>query len=262
MEIFKIPLYYISFKKNDKLESYLEFKGFNYINHFKAIDGRKFKPKELLSKNLITVRTYNDLISEREQHSGIPSLGAIGCTMSHHILWKLCVEKNLPYIIICEDDLTALHINNEVIKKITNTLKKPKSIFVGSSVYRNLKNKGDVVNTTFVGLQFYIISNQACKELIRKTFPIDVQTDWYISHMDTIGKINVDGIPVSSQTAHLSLIQDPCIKCWLPTKTKIYIRIIICIFMLISLLIIWRVVTSKKLKQCNLELETCVSHSK
>jgi len=249
MNIFDIPLYYISFKENEKLKSKLELAGFKNINHFEAIDGRKFQPAELLSKKLITIRTYTDLISDREQHSGIPSLGAVGCTMSHDKLWNLCVDKNFPYIIIVEDDMTSLNLNNDNVGKIQKILSRPNSVFVGTKVRKKNPSK-DIKSTQFMGLQFYIVSNEACKELVKSTFPIDVQTDWYMAHLDTIDKLNVNGIPLASQTVHNSSIQDVCVKCFLPNKTIYYIILAV---VLLGLLI-WRIILIKKLKLCNANL--------
>ncbi len=257
MNIYEIPLYYISFDKNKKLEDSLELSGFSDINHFEAIDGRKFQPGELLSNKLITIRTYTDLITDREQHSGIPSLGAIGCTMSHDKLWNLCIEKNLPYIIICENDMTSLDLTNKRVKQIDTILSRPKSIFIGTKVKKKSAANG-ILTTTFMGLQFYILSNEACKELVQNTFPIDVQTDWYIAHMDTIGKINVNGIPVASQSVHNSSIQDVCVKCFLPNKTIYYIIIAIVLLGLF----IWRIILYKKLKLCNLKLDSLKNKTK
>ena len=249
MNIFQMPLYYISFNKNPNLEKNLELSGFKDINHFEAVDGRKFQPAELLSNKLITIRTYTDLITEREQHSGIPSLGAIGCTMSHDKLWNLCIDKNLPYIIICEDDMVSLDLNNKKVQEIETILSRPKSIFIGTKVKKRSSHK-KIVNTVFMGLQFYIVSIEACKELVKDTFPIDVQTDWYIAHLDTIGRVNVNGTPLASQSVHNSSIQDLCVKCFLPNKTIYYVILAV---VLLGLLL-WRISLHRRLKSCNDQL--------
>ena len=93
MNIFDFPLYYISFKRNEELENKAKALGFTNINHFQAIDGRKFEPKKLLGDNIITIRSYYDLVDTRTQHSGLPGLGAVGCTMSHNKLWQKCVDN-------------------------------------------------------------------------------------------------------------------------------------------------------------------------
>ena len=141
---------------------------------------------------MISSRTYMDLIDSRHQHSGIPSLGAIGCYMSHYNLWKECVSNNLPYITIVEDDIDINKISEKNIDKITNILLKPNSIFISSNVKKNKI-------TYFQGTQFYIASNDSCKNLIKKAFPIDVQVDYYMSYMDTIKQINIEGFKIFKQ---------------------------------------------------------------
>jgi hypothetical protein len=43
IDLYSIPVYYISFGENLKLEKHLTEQGFVNINHFEAIDGKKLK---------------------------------------------------------------------------------------------------------------------------------------------------------------------------------------------------------------------------
>lgn len=243
IDIFQIPVYYIAFKPNQPLETSLKNQGFNSVHHFIAIDGRKMDIDELLKNKIITIRSYNDLIMGREQHSGLPTLGAVGCTMSHSALWNLCVKKNMPYIIIAEDDLSLPQIIPENLKKIQNILEKPNSVYVGRNI-----NKKEGKPTFFIGLQFYIVSNGAARELIKETYPIDVQTDAYMAHLDTVKKINLGGFDLAEQNFHPSSIQEPvCFKCNLATQYvfKIMWFVIPIIFLLILAFILFF-----KLRKC------------
>ena len=94
MDVLTIPLYYIGFEPNDELERKAKQIGFSNINYFEAIDGRAFDPKNLLDDKLVTIRAYKELIRPRHDHYGLPSLGAVGCTMSHDKLWNKCVDNN------------------------------------------------------------------------------------------------------------------------------------------------------------------------
>lgn len=250
IDIFKIPLYYISFNKKPDLEKIFEKKGFKDINHFKAIDGRKFDPKELLENNIITIRTYNDLIYGREQHTGIPTLGGIGCTLSHRSLWKLCIDQKLPYITIVEDDVKFKNpITDKDIENINHSLKKPNGMFVSSSNY----NKG---SEYFFGLQFYILTNGCAKEIYKYSLPIDVQTDAYINNINNRGLIKIEGYELLSQSTHLSSIQDICFKCRLPKSMWFYLVIILFIIILIILFIY----NKKQLITTRSELNSCRSN--
>ena len=148
MNIFELPVYYISFKKQNRLETDWHNLGFSNINHFHAIDGRKFKPDDLLAKNLITTRAYRDLIYGRHEHAGLSSLGAVGCTMSHNALWELCANKSFPYIVILEDDVkNPNNISQENQDKINKILSKPNSIYVSSNINKEK-------NISFFGTSF------------------------------------------------------------------------------------------------------------
>lgn len=228
VNVLNIPLYYISFKKNIKLEEYLKSQGFKNINHFKAINGKRFNPKKLLNDKTITIRSYNDIINNREQHSGLSSMGAIGCTLSHSLLWEKCVKDNIKYMTIVEDDVIFPNgITDDDIKKISETITKDAGVFIGTNhLYRNKI-------TDIMGLQFYVISNSACKKLLPNCFPIDVQTDHYIANLDTIGEIYVEGYNISKQQSHTSSIQDMCIKCFLPKSNIFYIIFVVILFFII-----------------------------
>lgn len=228
INIFELPLYYINFKKNDVLESELKNVGFTNINFFQAVDGRKLNIKKLREDGIITIRSYNDLLNEREQRSGLSSLGAIGCTLSHYFLWKKCVNDNLEYIIIVENDVDLKKITEKELEDIYQILSKPKSGFISTTIKKD-NNIYDLI-----GLQFNIFSNDLCKELIKEALPIDVQTDHYIAHLKTLNDINVEGFNLFGQKKHKSSIQDECIKCSLPRNNIFYIIIFI-IFLLIIL---------------------------
>lgn len=255
MNILNLPLYYISFSTNNQLETNCKKNGFTNINHFQAIDGRKLNPKELLENKEITIRSYIDLTSGRETHNGIPSLGAIGCSKSHISLWKLCLENNYPYMVILEDDADlSKKISEKDLDNISNFLiNNDKSIFVSPFSY----SKDSKNNITMMGTHFYIISLEACKELIKDALPIDLQIDLYIGHKASLGKINLEQSPIVKQKMHKSNIQDICVKCNLPKGLTFYLLLLFII--IITILILYLLVKKYKNKHniCSSNLEIC-----
>lgn len=238
LDIYNIPLHYISFNKNQRTENHCKKQGFNNINHFKAIDGEKFNPKKLLTNNTITIRSYNDLVGKRTQHSGLPGLGAIGCLLSHSLLWEKCVNDNTPYMVIVEEDVLFPSIFSEDdIKSINRVLKKSKGVFMGTKIKGNNKDNDitDSSNIEFQGTQFYIITRDACLELLKTCFPIDVQADYYIANVASVDRITLEGYDLSKQNVHVSDIQNVCIKCMLPDNAIFYIIIIVVFILLLGL---------------------------
>lgn len=222
MNIYDIPLFYISFNRNMKVENHLIENGFTNVNHFEAVNGKKFNLKELLQEKLITISTYNDILYGREQHSSLPSLGAVGCTMSHFSLWRKCIEDDMDFIIIAEEDV---HINRKFTKNdidfINRSLAEQNGIFTAAE---DKKGKGGV--SDFRGTHFYIITKDACKILANDAFPISVQTDHYISHKKNIGQVSIRTRRLAGQGRHISSIQDICFKCNVPANKYFYIIII------------------------------------
>ena len=231
IDIYSIPVYYISFGKNLELEKRLIEQGFTNINHFEAINGKKLKIEKLKKKKMITVRTYVDLINNRGETWGIPSLGAVGCTLSHNELWKKCVNENMEHIIIAENDLIFKNkFSNEDLEFINDSLRESKSSFFGSKTYK--ENKMNRID----GTQFCILSKYCCKEFTKHVFPIDVQTDVYISYLANIGIIKFKCKFITNQKSHESLIQTICFKCDLPNNNIFYYLaafIILCLLLFV-----------------------------
>jgi len=224
LNIYNIPLFYISFNKKPDLENSLKNIGFTNINFFKAVDGRKFDIDDLRKNNIITIRSYNDLKEKRTQHSGIPSLGSIGCTMSHYNLWKKCVDE-YEYIIIIEDDININRkITEEDIDFIRENIMKENGGFISNLGF---------LDGNFFGAQFCIFSKGLCNELVKDAFPIDVQTDFYICHKMKMKDINIGLKSIFYQKIHISDIQDVCIKCFLPNKNYYYYIFIIILIILV-----------------------------
>lgn len=226
LDILNIPLYYISFKPSQQIEQKLKKVGFTKITHFSAIDGRKNTPINLLKNNMITIRSYHDLLLGREQHTGMPGLGAIGCTLSHYELWKLCVKNDLPYITIVEDDVKIPSISKIHKNKIAKILQRKNSVFLGTYVEKDNITRAH-------GTHFCIISNKAARLLIKYALPIDVQTDHFICHLDSIGLINLQGIPIAKQAFHFSTTHtNKSIKTYLPINNSFYILFVVFILFL------------------------------
>jgi hypothetical protein len=251
MDIFSIPFFYISFKRDLEVEKHYHSYGFRDVRWFQAVDGRKFDPRKLREDGLITIRAFDDLMAGRREHPGLTTLGAVGCTMSHFSLWKKCVDENLPFIGILEPDgrFVKDKLSSEDVKNIQKVLRKPKSIFL--SPISKISRQDHRVH--FFGLHFYICSRDACSELIDGAFPMEVQTDWWVGHLATMGKINVEGYKINQQLSHPSSIQTMCFTCILPTGPAFYVSVIGMI--LIGILVI--ACTTKWLTGCKKDLQTC-----
>jgi len=250
MSLYNIPVYYISFNKNKKLEDNLLSVGFTNINHFNAVDGRKMIPKKLLDEKLISIRSYNDLISgKRSEHSGMPSLGAVGCTLSHYELWKKCMNDLDNIIIVEEDADISRKITDEELLIINEALSKK-----NGGIISPVNVKKDKKISSVWGTQFYICSKEMCSKLVKYAFPIDVQTDSYISHLSAIKEIDLTILSIYGQKSHKSSIQDICIKCYLPSNINFYIILCILLCIILCILLYYSI---KYFKRCSSNSMCC-----
>lgn len=243
LDIYSIPLFYISFKPNPDVENHYRSYGFKNIRHFEAVRGKDLDAEKMLKDNKLTIRAYRDLVKdERVQHSGLASMGAIGCTVSHFELWSYAVQKDLPYILIAEEDnRIGKPFSEKNIKDIEDALSKPNGVFMSVK----LRKKEPEID--FFGTHFYFLTNGACKALIHKTFPIDIQTDHYIAHMCNVGGLSFSGYPISESVMFKgSSIQNFCFSCIMPRKIGFYIFTLLFIVLIIFYLLYkWRSCSSK-----------------
>ena len=219
-----IPLYYIAFNRNEGLESRLRVAGFTDVNHYPAVDGRKFVPKTLLNDDIITFRSYKDLTEGRLESEGLPSLGAVGCTMSHKNVWDICVDRNLPAIIVAEEDMELPEegLSDWDMENIQDSLSKPAGIFMSTSI----RGRGVEGGISLIGTHLYWATRDACVALSNKAYPIDVQTDMYMAHMHGAGKVSVEGYTIGYQPVGRlmsSSIQDVCVTCLFPRGLTPYV---------------------------------------
>ena len=144
-------------------------------------------------------------------------------------------------MIIAEDDVYfPKKFTDEELELMSKTLQKPKSMFSAS----NTTNDNELI--TIWATHFYIISQDACKALVKDMFPIDVQVDFYISHNANLGLINNGNKKIATQKYHKSSIQDLCFKCLLPDDYVFYLSIV-GLFLLITII---AVTVGLKLRTC------------
>ena len=256
VDIFTLPIYYISFKKSSKLEDQVESKGFQKPTQFNAIDGRLFDLDTLLYNNIITIRGYNDIKYGRKTHEGLPTLGAVGCMYSHYALWNKCIENDYPYIIILEDDVIVKTITNSKLLRIQEALAKENSIFLGTDYHTPDPNK-----LVVWGLHFYIMSNDACKIAVKDAFPIDIQADWYLVHLHNIKKVNITAFKTALQGTHPSSIQDnfraaPCTIANDHSRKIMVITFLVLITLFLIITLLYKKYYKCK-KTCSVPCEPC-----
>jgi len=113
MDKLNIPVYIISINGETAFDFH---KYFNNVTIVPAIDTRKRDPLELFQKNIITFRSYNDLINGRKDHFAFPGLGGIGLYLTYRKLIS-DLKGTKENVLICEQDCLIKNLN-EFSRKI------------------------------------------------------------------------------------------------------------------------------------------------
>lgn len=116
------------------------------------------------------------------------SLGEVACYLSHYCLWQQVVEKDLPYLMIFEDDIYFSQSAKALLNQL-NWLPNSFDIIKLETMYqRVLINKGinlpmkhrlSKMKSRHMGAAGYIISREGAEKLIAMTqqFGIDLPVD-------------------------------------------------------------------------------------
>ena len=225
-----IPIHYISFNPNNDLEQSFKNNGMTNIQHFKAVNGKKMDLKLLYNSGELSTHSLYTIQNSRCSGIDMHSKGAIGCYLSHYELWKYAIEQNIPYIMIAEDDFRMKNVKPEYIESIQNQIYKfhnqtPKSVYLmdyhsSNLRYTSLDSSHFNIIDRFYGTGCYIISLEACRELVRKALPMSTQVDSYMSIMQQNKYVQIYGL--KDRWSYFiwdtlnSSIQDVCVKCILP----------------------------------------------
>lgn len=198
--------------------------GFKNVERISAIVGVNVDIKDKASM----LTQYNLKNNYRCQHAQIPSLGAIGCSLSHIKIWQHMIDKNINYAYIFEDDVM---FDEDFVNKLNKYLeedqvKKSDLFYFG---YHHLDYKIKL----FSGSQGYLLSNNGAKILLKNAFPLECNIDIYMYILNNLGLINIVFPEKSLATQFVyktSTTQNvDCYKCYLPSKlymTFIYLVII------------------------------------
>lgn len=193
MDYREIPAFCINLKQHQQKweNSYksLAKNGFKNIIRIEGIYGKELSQEYIEQNVSVYARFLLQTDQNRCSNYDMPSIGAIGCTLSHKNCWEIIVNENLKDGFIFEDDLDIRSNFIREIQKYLSNLDKNVDVFsFGYLTKTNCKNnKCD----RFTGTQGYYITNKGARKLLQYTTPIENPADVYIGLMNKLGHINL-----------------------------------------------------------------------
>ena len=143
------------------------------------------------------------------------SKGDVVSSINHIEIWKKCINRKLPYVIVCEGELIFNEdIDENIIEKMNIALKQENGMFVSPNQDIKIYDTNDTNyrNVKFSSTNFYILSRNCCKKLLEKAFPINIKIGKYIAFMHNISEINLNGNRITYQESDIQQIDKPSNK--------------------------------------------------
>jgi glycosyl transferase family 25 len=174
----RYKLYFIVLQKDKERVEHIKnlIKKFNIQNYeiISAVDGSKLNMGELIKSNYITLEKIDKMRK-----------GAIGCAMSHILLWERLQKENNNISIIFEDDV---YFSKDFYIKLKNYINNlPKDFDISQLLIHDLQRKYFPISNNVnkyvkegypqYGTVGYIISKKGIKKLLNKCKPIYTPID-------------------------------------------------------------------------------------
>ncbi len=163
--------------RNENVISQLNKINYNgNLERFNAIDARKLDIN-LMPSNLFTKKAIETANNPNMKVYTFMTKGAIGCTLSHKLVFEKILYGEHDYVLILEDDITFVDNFNDKLNNLLKNMPSYDMLFLGYHNKNDLK-KYEHYDTPYEiwGLFGYIINKKAAKRLL-EVFPITLQID-------------------------------------------------------------------------------------
>lgn len=143
----------------------------------------------MVGKNYIENPLYYNQKKAKKHENRFLTAGEVGCALSHNTIYKLIVEKNLPYALILEDDIIISKDIIKILPILTNYLKDSTIITLERcDVYKKKTKKHLFKNYYLVDPLLikegaiaqaagYLITNAAAKKIHELNLPVYFPAD-------------------------------------------------------------------------------------
>ncbi len=249
------------------LEAYFSENGIDKISFFPGVNGKeigeyyKNTNTKNISENTLSLITslggvekmvstwglYNlSNMKTRKDHAQLSSWGAVGCSLSHILLWKKIVDENLDSLLIFEDDIYFYpNFKENLSRVLENIPEDADAVFL--DVIRNFKSVQyndifDRILDQFFGMHAYIMTNKGAKKLLPYVFPIEIQIDSFMGFRANLGDLTLFAAKdICGQKVHISTIQtiNPCVLCDLNDKHLYFLNFTFGFLVLFSFILVF-----------------------
>lgn len=187
-------IYYINLDRDYKRQIYVveQFKNstlLQQVKRFSAVDGKQINI-DLIDESIITNNARKDILSNKQKTFGISlTYGALGCALSHKIIFEECAKSSKPYLIFEDDIIIDSNFDNQ-LEILLNECKNYSNIDILYLGFHDIPHANkikinDVIskpNGLTCGTYGYILWPDGAKKILDIIFPLNIQIDSSISN--------------------------------------------------------------------------------
>jgi glycosyl transferase family 25 len=231
-KIDEIPAQCISLRRReDRWSSFISqpaFKTLPRLERFDAIDGKTI---DIINDKRILLSTKRNILNkQRRSHEELDSPGGVGCALSHIGIWQMMVQRQIPLLLVMEDDARLPH---EFVKTANNFIKKSPILSDPSKwdmwVLSNLQLYSKPIESdplvhdlqAFVTTTCYVITLKCAEKFLEHAFPIHCHIDYYMVILKQVIPMNYVSTPlfrIFQRGAKSDIAEKPkCLICNIPT---------------------------------------------
>jgi glycosyl transferase family 25 len=178
------------------------------LQRFNAVSVSKERAIEVLGDD--AKKTFLDAWP-RTSSEQIKGLGAVGCYLSHLVLWKEFLSSTNEVALILEDDVDPKHAP-ELARNVSWLMARAEQWDIGllgwvGTLYD--PHKG------FMGTHAYMLNRSGAADLIESSLPLQKQVDFYINDQIRNKKLRLVTVPSELRMRQSGLASDVFTTTWL-----------------------------------------------
>lgn len=161
----------------------------NCLTRFDAVNGKNIDIR-LIDEKIVTSDGIQDIVDGKIKRFGITlTYGALGCALSHYLIYQDCIKNEKPYLIF-EDDITLIPDFDQMMISLVDEIK----TLDYDIIYLGLHNLPSLIKNKKISKLLYkpegltcgtfgmIVSHKGAKKILNNIFPISTQIDSSISN--------------------------------------------------------------------------------
>lgn len=187
-------IYYINLDRDYQRQVYVieQFKNSQllpYLERFEAIDGKDINI-DTIDSSIITNNARKDILANKQRIFGVSlTFGALGCALSHKIIYEQCSKSIKPYLIF-EDDIIIDSNFDAQLEILLNECEQYQDIDILYLGFHNIPHAKKIIINDVIskpdglvcGTYGYVVWPKAAQKILDIIFPLNIQIDSSLSN--------------------------------------------------------------------------------